>query len=44
MRSAPGTHDDAQTRAPDRSDHSDDGMVAHRVALVTGGTRGGLDM
>jgi NAD(P)-dependent dehydrogenase (short-subunit alcohol dehydrogenase family) len=26
-----------QTRAPD---HSDEGMVAHRVALVTGGTRG----
>jgi NAD(P)-dependent dehydrogenase (short-subunit alcohol dehydrogenase family) len=21
-------------------DHSDDGLVAHRVALVTGGTRG----
>ena len=37
MTSAPGTHDDAQTRAPD---HSDDGIVAHRVALVTGGTRG----
>ncbi len=29
MTSAPGTQDDAQTRAPD---HSDDGMVAHRVA------------
>ena len=37
MTSAPGTQDDAQTRAPD---HSDDGVVAHRVALVTGGTRG----
>ena len=37
MTSAPGTQDDAHTRAPD---HSDDGMVAHRVALVTGGTRG----
>ena len=37
MTSAPGTQDEAQTRA---SDHSDDGMVAHRVALVTGGTRG----
>ncbi len=23
-----------------RPDHSDDGLVAHRVALVTGGTRG----
>jgi NAD(P)-dependent dehydrogenase (short-subunit alcohol dehydrogenase family) len=37
MTSAPGTREDAQTRAPD---HGDDGMVAHRVALVTGGTRG----
>ena len=27
----------AQTSPPD---HSDDGLVAHRVALVTGGTRG----
>jgi NAD(P)-dependent dehydrogenase (short-subunit alcohol dehydrogenase family) len=40
MRPAPGTQDDAQTRAPGHSNYSDDGMVAHRVALVTGGTRG----
>ena len=30
----------ATQTSPDHSDHSDDGLVAHRVALVTGGTRG----
>ena len=30
----------AQTTHSSPPDHSDDGLVAHRVALVTGGTRG----
>ena len=31
---------DTRRRAARAPDHSDDGVVAHRVALVTGGTRG----